>query len=136
MRAAWVQPTIEKDKTMPIKLRRLGNPPLRLDGTVTLYLSRFLHLVLDLSLEEKTPVRPGADRDRFFGDSRTRIDLDSAYGTPSVFYRLQENRIVRNGELRYYDHPKFGVLAKVTRIEQEQPDVRDDTADLLPGNVN
>ena len=136
MRAAWVQPTIEKDQTLPIKLRRLGNPPLRLDGSVTLYLSRFLHLVVDLSLEEKSPVRPSADR--YFGDSRsnTRFGLDPAYITPSVFYRIQEDRIVRNGELRYFDHPKFGVLAKITRIEEEQPEVMDDTADLLPGNVN
>ena len=27
---------------------------------------------------------------------------------------------MRNGELRYFDHPKFGVLAKITRIETEE----------------
>ena len=32
-------------------------------------------------------------------------------------YRLQENRIVKNAETRYFDHPKFGVVAKVVRVE-------------------
>jgi hypothetical protein len=39
---------------------------------------------------------------------------------PPVYYRIQENRILKNGELRYFDHPKFGVLAKVTRVEEEE----------------
>jgi hypothetical protein len=34
-----------------------------------------------------------------------------------VRYRIDEDRIFRNGELRYFDHPKFGVLAKITRAE-------------------
>jgi hypothetical protein len=125
MRAAWIQPTLEKAQTAPIKLRRLGNPPLRLDGTVTLYLSRFLHLVIDLSLEEKAPLRgPLADdRVRAFGDNRSgrsRSGFDPEFISPATFYRIEEDRIVRNGELRYYDHPRFGVLAKITRVEEEE----------------
>ena len=46
-----------------------------------------------------------------------------------VRYRLQENRILKNGELRYYDHPKFGVLAKVSRVEEEEDD--DGVTELL-----
>lgn len=123
MRTAWTQLTVEKDATMPITLRRLGNPPLRLDGTVTLYLSRFLHLVVDLALEEKAPLRvpPADNRVRRFGDESTRFRFDPEFITPSIFYRIEEDRIVRNGELRYYDHPRFGVLAKITRVEEDQP---------------
>jgi hypothetical protein len=40
--------------------------------------------------------------------------------SPPVFYRISEDRILRSGELRYYDHPKFGLLAKVTRVEEEE----------------
>ena len=137
MRAAWVQPTLEKDLTTPIKLRRLGNPPLRLDGTVTLYLSRFLHLVVDLSLEEKSPLRgPAADeRLRQFGDQRSRFGFDPDFVTPSTFYRIEEDRIVRNGELRYYDHPRFGVLAKISRVEEEnsEEDITDQFAAPIAG---
>ena len=27
---------------------------------------------------------------------------------------------MKNGELRYFDHPKFGVLAKITRVEEPE----------------
>jgi hypothetical protein len=134
MRGAWIQPALEQSQTIPLKLRRIGNPPLRLDGTVTLYLSRFLHLVVDMSLEEKGPVRPMGDdrRIRNFGDDR--FNARSMFVTPSIYYRIQEDRILRSGELRYYDHPKFGVLAQVERIEEASPASTDDTADLLPAN--
>ena len=51
----------------------------------------------------------------------------------SVFYRIREDRIMRNNEIRYFDHPKFGVIAKVVRIEEAQPEALDTTGDLLPG---
>ena len=126
MRGAWIQPALERDETLPLKLRRIGDPPLRLDGTVTLYLSRFLHLVVDIALEEKSPVRPDALQDRipYFGDNRsnTRYGINSQFLAPSVFYRIDEDRILRSGDLRYYDHPRFGVLAKVVRVEDPEAD--------------
>jgi hypothetical protein len=123
MRFAWSQPTLEKELTTPITLRRLGDPPLRLDGTLTLYLSRFLHLVVDLELEEKTSARnlPIDNRLRRYGDERNRFGFESSFNTPSIFYRIEEDRIVRNNELRYYDHPRFGVLAKIWRVEEQEP---------------
>jgi len=123
MRAGWSQPTLEKDVTVPITLRRLGNPPLRLDGTMTLYLSRFLHLVVDLELEETAPQRTVLtdNRARRYGDERSRFGFNSSFESPSTYYRINEDRIVRNDELRYFDHPRFGVLAKIWRIEEEDP---------------
>ena len=123
MRAAWTQPTLEKELTRPITLRRIGDPPLRLDGTMTLYLSRFLHLVVDLELEEKTSLRnqPVDNRLRRYGDERNRFGFESSFSTQSIFYRIEEDRIVRNDELRYYDHPRFGVLAKIWRVEEQDP---------------
>lgn len=137
LHAAWSQPTLDKEATLPIKLRRLGNPPLRLDGTVTLYLSRFLHLVMDLSLEEKAPQRMSQtnERARMLGDrqSQSAFGFRPEFVAPSIFYRIQEDRIVRNGELRYYDHPKFGVVARITRVEENSQLPVDTTNDLLPG---
>ncbi len=131
MRTAWIQQTPEKDVAAPIKLRRLGDPPLRLDGTITLYLSRYLHLVVDLALEEKAPLRMPAANNRLrrFGDERSRFNFDPDFITPSTFYRIEEDRIVRNGELRYYDHPRFGVLARITRVEEN--DSGEDAADTV-----
>jgi hypothetical protein len=42
-----------------------------------------------------------------------------------VRYRIFEDRIFKSGDLRYFDHPKFGVLAKITRVEEpgdEEPE--------------
>jgi hypothetical protein len=127
MHGAWIQPALEHDKSLALPLRRIGDPPLRLNGTVTLYLSRFLHLVVDVALEEKSPLRPDALTERIpnYADNRgnRRFGINPAFVTPSVFYRIQDDRIMRSGDLRYFDHPKFGVLAKVMRIEE--PDSAD-----------
>jgi hypothetical protein len=96
-------------------------------------------MVVDLSLEHKSPQRMTAtqERVRYYGDNQSNASrsFDPEFITPSVFYRIEEDRIVRNNELRYFDHPKFGVLAKITRIEAEVPEDLDTTDDLLPGNA-
>jgi hypothetical protein len=138
LRAAWTQAVYERDQTLPIDLRRLGNPPLRLDGVLTLYLSRFLHLVVDLSIDSDSTAPAGQDERLpiYYGDNRTRNFFDEDYGAgvAPVQYRIVEDRIFRNGELRYYDHPRFGVLAKITRVEEPEDAAETDEIDLLPAN--
>jgi len=111
MHFGWTQITWPEEQTRPVQLASLARPPQGLDGTLTLYLSRFLHLVVDLELD--APDDPYVDAARF----------DSPVGP--VRFRINENRILRSGELRYFDHPKFGVLAKVTRVEDEQEELPD-----------
>lgn len=132
LHAGWTQDAVEEDETRLIRLRRLGDPPLRLDGEVSLYLSRYLHLVVDLELEDSVaiarqsvafdgdPLDPSRDTTPAPPQEPANNQYDP-YVLPSfapVHYRILEDRIVRNGELRYYDHPKFGVLAKIARIEE------------------
>jgi hypothetical protein len=119
LHTAWTQTTVEKELTPPIRLRVLGNACL--DGYLTLYLSRYLHLVVDLALDGE----PSAQS--YTGNAATSADGSSQGGTiytdkpdlqpSSVRYRIFEDRIFKSGDLRYFDHPKFGVLAKVTRDE-------------------
>lgn len=136
MRAAWTQATFDKEQTVPIRLRRLGTAPLRLDGTLTLYLSRYLHLVVDLTIESRDEQEaiPYDDGSRYYGDRRssTRYGFGYERETAPIKYTISEDRIFRNGELRYYDHPKFGVLARITRIEEEEPET--DEMFLLPAD--
>jgi hypothetical protein len=99
----------------------LAEPPVGLNGTLTLYLSRYLHLVVDLALDAPSEFEEEVvDDDAFFsfGDARSR-DEDESQAMP-VRFRIQENRIFKNGDLRYFDHPRFGVLAKVTRVEEPE----------------
>ena len=111
MHFGWTQTAWPEERTEPIPLHRFARPPAGLDGRLTLFLSRFLHLVVDLRLE--APVHD-----------------DGLFDEPAaVYYRIREDRKVRNGELRYYDHPKFGVLAQVNRVEED--DEEPETGELL-----
>jgi len=106
MHFGWTQATWPEEQTEPLSLYRFATPPADLHGSLTLYLSRFLHLVVDLQL-----------------DAAVSSPLDYSTIQPQrgpVRYVINENRILKNGELRYYDHPKFGVLAKVTRVEEDE----------------
>lgn len=76
----------------------------RLDGVVTLTLSRYLHLDVDLVLRGE-PAAP-ADSGGFFGTPTQQPQVQ--------LYRLQESRRMRSKEIHYFDHPMFGVLAQVT----------------------
>lgn len=118
--AGWTQDVHEEEMTAPIRLRRLGNLPLNIDGEMKLYLGRFLHLVADVSIQApgsgtgtSNPsyrVRPARSFGRDFDYAPDRRVEDRA-----VYYRIDDDRIMKNGDLRYFDHPRFGILAKTTR---------------------
>lgn len=128
--SGWMQSTREKDATPSIQLRALGTPPLHIDGTLTLYLKNYLHLVVDLTREQKIarfqPIirheQPSRDNVRSGGNNEyTAADMQT------IIYHIQEDRLFQSGQLRYYDHPKFGVLARVNRVEGTAPE--DDAED-------
>ena len=134
MHFGWTQTVFPEMEPKLIEIDSLAEPAPGLDGSFTLYLSRYLHLNLDLALE-KPPAfdDPVAIEDPAlsFGDARMGYDLFGTATTGKVHYRIQEDRIFKSGELRYFDHPKFGVLAKVSRVEEAEPDEPADDL-LLP----
>ncbi len=121
LHSGWVQDAQPKEVAIPIPLGFFGPPPAGLAGEFTLYLGRFLHLVVDLALDGPAtdPYAIDAPVARY-GDDRRGWDPYAARPGP-VRYGISEDRIVKNEELRYFDHPKFGVIAKVTRIETPAP---------------
>ena len=122
----WTQPTYPQDETQARPLSSFVTPPDGLAGELTLYLSRFLHLAVDLQLDAPETARAvrTSDAPRYAlsdydtGGSGAYSDEPEPYYP--VRYRIEEDRIFRNGELRYFDHPKFGVLAKITRVEEAE----------------
>jgi len=140
MHFSWTQATKPLEDTVPIDLAALGEAPEGLAGNFTLYLSRYL--VVDLTLDEPpVPEEPVAIDDSAFAfsDERSGFEYDDPAPGP-VRFRIEENRIFKNGDLRYFDHPKFGVLARITRVEDEKEEVEpemlgDDPRELL-GGVN
>ena len=149
LHVGWTQTALAEADTPALDLREFGEPPERLSGSLTLYLSRYLHFVVDLELDAKPDedsmqdTAPDSEAPIVrYDDSRTQddydailFDADPAYGHLS--YRISENRLFKNGETRYYDHPKFGVIAKVVRVEQVEEELfPDDTEFLLPAPVS
>lgn len=124
---AWTQVTRPEEETQPIELQALTEPVEGLEGRFTLYLSRYLHLVVDLSLEQTSVLSdPIAidDTASVFRDSRGGATYDELQPAPAR-YRITEDRIFKSGDLRYFDHPKFGVLAKITRVEEPEDEEAD-----------
>ena len=138
--AGWEQDVRDETLSPPIKLRRLGNVPLSFSGQFKLYLGRFLHLITDIRMQA-----PSATPEYASYRARPPSAFGQQYGYAAdgypkaqpVFYEINDNRIMKSDELRYFDHPKFGVLARLTRIEEETLPAEDDflaptTDDLAP----
>ncbi len=133
MHFGWTQPTFPEEDTDPIRLDVFGRPPEGLDGSFALYLSRYLHLVVDLALEAPIEDRYGSEQAvPGYADSRHEYQTDFGSSKQKVHYRIQENRILKNGDIRYFDHPKFGVVAKVTRVEDEEEEAGQEPAEPDP----
>jgi hypothetical protein len=123
MHVGWTQATYAEEETEAIELWEFGDVPEGLDGRFTLYLSRYLHLVVDLNLDAPGQFDEPVIFDEpeiEFGDSRRQFGTDLEDVVMPVRYRILDDRIFKNGDVRYFDHPKFGVVAKVTRFEEEE----------------
>ncbi|MBT8090899.1 MAG: peptidoglycan binding protein CsiV [Gammaproteobacteria bacterium] len=135
MHFGWSQATWPEEYTRPIEIGSMGRLPEGLSGTLKLYLSRFLHLVVDLQLDAPESANRLSGRNDAmsgYGDSGTFTSSAEFEGARPIRYRINEDRIFRSGELRYFDHPKFGMLAKVTRVEEEEPEPAEpDDTELL-----
>lgn len=143
MHFGWTQPTRPDEETASIALNRFDQPPPGLKGELTLYLGRYLHFVVDLTLDDRSapdasqyPAQPeyafedGAYR---FGDTASFVDEPVEAISGRIRFRINEDRIIKNGEIRYYDHPKFGVIARVTRVEEDETEDTGEVPDPLVG---
>lgn len=87
----------------------------RLDGSVQLRRTRFLHLYLDLEYRETGPwLSPAPTALGSLFDTQA----GTAGGDYTVF-TLKQSRQVRTGRLQYFDTPQFGALVLVTAIAPE-----------------
>ena len=101
----WLQELNEKDTIRPIHiLKNMGNGAL--NGIITFRRGRFLHVDLDLQLNEQ-----------FENLSAQNSVSNTVESTPTMLYRLKQTRRIKTGDLHYFDHPKFGVMIKVAKID-------------------
>ena len=113
----WVQEGLAEDEAIPFDLSLLGefNPR----GTIRLHVSRFLHLTLALRFQS---ARAAGDQLNPVGGGLEEISLPPRYD-------LHVQRLMRSGELHFFDHPAFGVIV-VVRPQPEEPETLED--DLTP----
>jgi len=87
--------------------------PLRtIDGTIRLHLGRYLHLEVDLLYRNQT--EPMASNTFYMLGEEEQ---------PQTLFRMHQTRRMRSGELHYFDHPMFGVLALITPYELPEPEI-------------
>lgn len=95
----------------------------RLDGSVQLRRSRFLHIYIDLEIRESAAIEPVVSEQTAVSNSQANFfnpsePSDTGMADESIhnIYRLMQNRQVRTGELQYFDSPYFGALVMVTQV--------------------
>ncbi|MFB3046022.1 MAG: CsiV family protein [Acidiferrobacterales bacterium] len=98
----WEQ---EAEPRSTAKWMRVGKPNLfesDLIGTMRFYQSRYLHIELELLFRDRSVAMVSSTA--------------GVVALPQV-YRISEHRRIRNLEVNYFDHPKFGALVQVTPIQ-------------------
>jgi hypothetical protein len=154
----WAQPVPGQAAAVPIVLDRSGDTEqwTRLQGTITLYLSRYLHLETNLWLntqgeylpgEWRMPAPPLGPPSLIIEELPTPQDSPTTWASvdqqttpvpgteadlaeleedtgPVYPYRhailLQQKRRMRSTEVHYIDHPRLGVVVKLTPLSTDE----------------
>jgi Peptidoglycan-binding protein, CsiV len=119
----WEQEGFDENASKPMNLAYLGmtNPV----GTVRLWVSRFLHISVDLEYQAQRPL-VGSD-----GSALGSFGLGQLATRSHYDFHMQHNAF-RSGELQYIDHPMFGILVLVTPAPEAPEEIEDDTSVLIP----
>lgn len=96
--------------------------PISIKGTARLLVGRYLHLNLDIIFSSDSPPATLAEKDA----QKILLDFDLLLSdeilkdeedvTMLWYYQLKQQRKIRRNEIHYFDHPRFGVIAKVSRF--------------------
>ena len=119
----WQQDGILFDETEPFVLQTINDDTGLLEGTATMSLSRFLHLLVEIDWlprekYERFPLYSG---------------LAGLIAKPTP-YSIKESRLMRGGDIHYFDHPHFAVVALITRVEEPDPELDENGNPIVSGD--
>lgn len=97
----WVQNADAKSDARRARINVRTEESGSLDGTITFYMSRFLHLDINLLLQENVS--------SFMSDE-----------TKTRNYRIAEARRIKTSDVNYFDHPEFGVLVQIKAVSRRR----------------
>lgn len=113
---SWQQPGRSGSGATPVRIRDILNPEsdiaasrqVKVDGTIRLRVSRFLHMDVDLI---------------YLLENLEALNQTDAVNGPDIprasYTRLRESRRMKLNELHYFDHPLFGMITRVSRFNVE-----------------
>jgi hypothetical protein len=117
----WAQQAPDVTVSEPLDLLELGADAEIIIGNIELHQRRHLHLAVDISL---------TDMDNM--DESAYSSNSQSFSRPSASPELAGSRRVRLEKLQYFDQPKFGVLAIVSRFKLPEADELSETVSAEP----
>ena len=119
---SWIQPIGSDQTSIMIQGGTQRGEKYELEGFITLYRKRFLHVMTDLwftksltKYKEKRDFSGAPLRESLNGNLFTEAPNSSSFKT----FMLKQQRRVRAAELHYLDHPFFGLILKITRFSKD-----------------
>jgi hypothetical protein len=117
---AWQQPQLTQSRSKYVHIRKddgtvqqadVNDALVKLDGVIRIRSSQFLHADVDLFyfIHELSA--------SFINANAGSQDTNPIQAT---FVELNETRRMKLNELHYFDHPVFGMLLRVSRLNSEQ----------------
>ena len=118
---SWFQNIKNKDEAEIIFIDSDFFKGSRIFGFFQLYKERFLHFNSNLYLSELDPLFTQDEKllvGKNIFDEEKNFDLFEEKNQ-KVLFEVNHSKKFRNGELHYIDHPKFGMLVKLTKAQKE-----------------
>jgi hypothetical protein len=122
LRRKWLQAARPAEVARPFPIAASARD-FELSGSITLYKERYLHLNVDLRLAPVTAGAPapaaGATQWPVFSDALAPPDPAQAplRAPAAPTLELQESRRIRGINAQYFDHPRFGVIALISKVD-------------------
>ena len=82
------------------------------DGFIRIRSSRLLHMEVDINYFPEMP-------EKNKNDTQVLDDTGPTAARAVAYVRLKESRQIRLGDIHYFDHPLFGVIVQVSRLQSE-----------------
>jgi hypothetical protein len=111
----WIQTTKSAAEAVAYQIHIRDQSRDDVTGSITLYRERYLHLELDLALN------PAVDEYGTGSDFYTKAIIEQMQATGRKQHKLTESRRIRDSTSHYFDHPLFGVIARIKKIVVEPP---------------
>ncbi|HUT42362.1 MAG TPA: CsiV family protein [Gammaproteobacteria bacterium] len=119
---AWRQPAYDRARAVDYPLHSLAdNGRDSVEGTITLIKERYLHLDVNLLLMTA-------------GGGTPALYADGPGSRPA--FRLAEKRRIKSSETHYFDHPRFGMIARVTPyVSPDEPATPEPAGEGMPDDT-